>query len=318
MKRDATRILTRHEANPILKVDDFPGVAQLYNPSPAVLGDETILLVSVNEWARNPEAGTGTGQTHVARSRDGVHFELEEEPFISVQGTGEPWDRYHHIIDNRVTPIGEWFYIVTPVVVRGYGESAVGMLGRTKDFVSYERLSLITAPSNRGASIFPEKIGGKYYKLDRPMTPERPGDIWMSESPDLLHWGGFRPVLAAGYRDWNAVKIGPTPPIRTSAGWLVIMHGTWIPAGGQYYFLGAVLLDLEEPWRVIGRTNSPILMPREDYELHGNCDNTVFACGALADEATDELRVYYGATDSSICLATGSVAELIEACQLGL
>ena len=157
------------------------------------------------------------------------------------------------------------------------------------------------------------KYDGKYYKIDRPYTAVT-GEMWISASYDLVHWGEFKPLLAPNYRFWNATKIGPTPPIKTSKGWLEIMHGAFTPAGGRTYYLGAILLDLEEPWKIIGKTNSYILAPETPEEQHGNSDNTVFVCGAIADEATDELTIYYGGCDKYICMAQGSLSEMIDAC----
>lgn len=316
--KDATRILKRHPANPLLHVKDYPGIAQLYNPSPVMLGDETLLLVSVVEHAGRRGIGRDVGQTRIARSKDGVRFTLSDKDFIDPQSDEEPWSLYHHFIDNRVTKIDDTYYIVTPVMVKGYA-SPVGMLGRTKDFVNYERIDIITQPTNRGASLFPEKINGKYWKIDRPNGCECiRGDLWLSSSPDLVHWGGFRPLLAANYRFWNGTKLGPTPPIKTDKGWLTIIHGVFNPAGGRYYYIGAMLLDLDEPWKVIGKTNSYILGPETDYERHGNCDNTVFPCGAIAKYDKDEIWLYYGACDNYICLATGSLSELVQACIDGI
>ncbi len=318
MNTDATRILKRHELNPLLHVKNYPGVAQIYNPAPVQFGDETVLLVSVVEFAATKGFGRDVGQTRLARSRDGIHFTLETENFIDTQTAGMPWELYHHFIDNRITKIEDTYYIITPVMVKGF-DSPVGMLGRTKDFKTYERIEIITQPKNRGASLFPEKIRGKYYKLDRPGGGDGGnGDIWISASPDLIHWGEFKPVLAAGYRFWNVQKIGPTPPIKTEKGWLDIIHGVFTPAGGTYYYIGAILLDLDEPWRVIGKTNSYLLGPEMEYERHGNCDNTVFPCGAIADYEKDQLRLYYGACDNDICLATGSLSEIVDACIQGL
>ena len=316
--KDATRIFKRYEEGPLLHIKDFPGKAQIYNPAPVQYGDETILLVSVVEHAATRGYGRDVGQTRIARSNDDINFVLSEENFIDPQAVGEPWDRYHHFIDNRITKIEDWYYIITPVMVNGF-DSPVGMLGRTKDFKSYERIDIITQPKNRGASLFPEKINGKYYKLDRPGGGDGgDGDIWISASPDLIHWGEFKPVLSAGYRFWNVNKIGPTPPIKTDEGWLDIIHGVFTPAGGTYYYIGAMLLDLEEPWKVIGKTNSYLMMPEEQWEKHGNCDNTIFPCGAIADYDKDQIRLYYGACDFAICLATGSLSETVEACIKGL
>lgn len=312
--KDATRILTKYENNPILHVRDFPGVAQLYNPSPIMYRDETVLLVSVVEHSATEGYGRDVGQTRLARSRDGVNFTLGTENFIRVPENMHCAELYHHYIDNRVTKIDDTYYIVTPVMVHGF-DSPVGLLGKTYDFVDYEPIDIITQPKNRGASLFPEKINGKYYKIDRPGGGDGSnGDIWISASEDLIHWGEFKPVIAAGYRFWNVEKIGPTPPIKTDKGWLDIIHGVYRPAGGTYYYVGAMLLDLEQPWRVVGRTNSYILAPEEPYERHGNCDNTVFPCGAIADYEKDQIRLYYGACDNYICLAQGSLSELTDAC----
>lgn len=312
--KDATKILTRYENNPILHIKDFPGIAQLYNPAPVKFGGETILLVSVVEHAATLGYGRDVGQTRIARSSDGINFTLSAENFIHVPENLYRAELYHHYIDNRITKIDDNYYIITPVMVHGY-DSPVGLLGKTKDFIKYEPIDIITQPKNRGASLFPEKINGKYYKLDRPGGGDGSnGDIWISASEDLIHWGEFKPVLAAGYRFWNVSKIGPTPPIKTDKGWLDIIHGVYQPAGGTYYYIGAMLLDLDEPWRVIGKTNSYILAPEETYERHGNCDNTVFPCGAIADYESDRIRLYYGACDNYICLATGSLSELVQAC----
>ncbi len=313
MMKDATRILKRYENNPILHVKDYPGIAQLYNPSVVKYKDEYIMLVSVVEHAATQGYGRDVGQTRIARSKDGINFTLSDKDFIYAPKDLYGAELYHHFIDNRITQIGDTYYIITPVMVKGY-QSPVGMLGMTKDFETYTPIDIITAPKNRGASLFPEKINGKYYKLDRPGGGYDSCDIWISASEDLVHWGEFKPVLEPGYRFWNVSKIGPTPPIKTSKGWLDIMHGVFTPSGGRTYYLGAILLDLEEPWKVIGKTNSYILAPEEEYEKHGNCDNTVFACGALADEEKDEITVYYGACDNYICMAKGSLSELVEAC----
>ncbi len=312
-----TQIFKRHPKNPLLHIADYPHLAQIYNPSPVKYGEKTILLVSVVEHTATRGIGRDVGQTRIAISDDGVNFTLSEENFIDVQSDEYPWTLYHHFIDNRVTKIGETYYIVTPVMVNGY-KSPVGMLGKTKDFKSYERIAIITQPPNRGASLFPEKINGKYYKLDRPGAGSDVGEIWISASDDLVHWGEFQPVLAPNYRFWNAEKIGPTPPIKTDAGWLVIIHGVFIPAGNATYYIGAILLDLNEPWRIIGKTNSYLLAPETEYEYHGNCSNVVFPCGAIADYENDKLKLYYGACDSCVCLAEGSLGATVNACINGL
>ena len=324
MKKDATKILKRSEYNPIMCVDDYPGIAQLFNPTAVKIGDEYVMLVSVVEHAA-PLSKSGTiavGVTRVARSKDGIHFELSDKNFISGADVPKQWpyaEYYAHFIDNRLTKIEDTYYMITPVCGMPGFQSPVGMLGKTKDFEAYEAIDIITAPRNRGASLFPEKINRKYYKLDRPGAGPAPGaDIWISASPDLVHWGEFKPVLAPGYRFWNASKVGPTPPIKTDKGWLVIVHGVFMPAGGATYYLGAILLDLEEPWKVIGKTNSYILAPEMPYEFHGTSDNTVFACGAVAEYENDKIILYYGGADKYICRADGCLSELVDACIEGI
>lgn len=312
--KDATGIFTRHTANPLLKVQDFPGIAQLFNPSPVQFGDETLLLVSVTTH-KTDELGMDVGQTRVARSKDGINFELSEDNFIKVDKSKKPFCYMKHFIDNRISKIDDTYWIITPVMMDGGWDAPVGLLGKTKDFINYEPVSVITQPRNRGASLFPEKINGKYYKIDRPNgIPGYGGDLWLSSSPDLIHWGDFQPLQRCGYRYWNMDKIGPTPPIKTEKGWLEIIHGVFTAAGGTTYYLGAMLLDLEDPSKVIGRTGSYILAPEAPYEQHGNSHNTVFACGAIADYDKDQIRIYYGAADMSIALATGSLSELVDAC----
>ena len=308
---DATRIFTRHPGNPLLKIADHPGIAQLFNPTVVRHGEDYVMLVSVVPFSAD---GTDGGETRLAHSADGIAWRLADKPFITLPDRF-PFDTINrHLIDNRVTKIEDTYYIVTPVMNDKFdGPSAV--LGRTKDFRSYEAVDIISQPRNRGASLFPGKIGGKYYKIDRPGGgPNTYCTLWLSASPDLLHWGSFKPLLYPGYKYWNSGRLGPTPPIRTEKGWLVIIHGQWAPVGGKQYYIGAVLLDLEEPWRVIGKTSSYLLAPETDYERFGACNHTVFPCGALAVPEKDELWLYYGGADTCVCLAIGSLSATVDAC----
>ncbi len=309
--QDATRIFQRHPANPLLRPADYPGIAQLFNPAPVHFENKILLLVSVVPFRAE---GVDGGETRLAESTDGIHFKLSDRPFITLPDRF-PFDTINrHLIDNRVTKIDDTYYIVTPVMNDRFdGPSAV--LGKTRDFKSYEVVDIISQPRNRGASLFPEKIGGKYFKIDRPGGgPNTYCTMWLSSSPDLIHWGSFRPLLAPGYKFWNSGRLGPTPPIKTDRGWLVIIHGQWAPVGGKQYYIGAILLDLHDPSKIIGRTSSYLLAPEMDYERHGVCSNTVFPCGALANKAQDELMLYYGGADTCVCLATGSLSATIEAC----
>jgi len=314
-------LLRRHPENPIIKPSDFPsGADGVRNCGQTMYGDETILLVSVDHRGDGWRGVPGR-TTHVARSRDGLRFEIDPEPFFQMP-SAEDEPLYHeldqHPIDARVTKIGDVYYICRP----GGGWSAKWgccvLLNRTTDFKSREYVGVIGLPSNRGASLFPEKINGQYARLDRPYNPGAPsenGNLWISYSPDLLHWGGFKPVLACGYATWAWIKIGPTPPVKTDEGWLEIIHGVTSSCAGRRYLVGAVLLDLEDPSRAIGKTMSYLLAPLAWYEQNGRVPNVVFPCGAIPDYDEDLLRVYYGAADTSVCLATGSISEIVEACK---
>ena len=308
--KDVRKILQRHPANPILDPEDFPGVRQMFNPSPVRFGDEIILLVSTQRYSER------SGETRVARSKDGVNFTVDDKPFINLDKELYPYNIINrHVIDNRVTKIDDTYYILTPLSSVGFGGPTT-ILGKTTDFENYELIDIISLPQNRGISLFPEKINGKYYRLDRPGAGDgtRFGPIWLSSSPDLVHWGQFRPVVQP-FALWNMSKLGPTPPIKTDAGWLVIIHGVSDPCDGPHYSIGAVLLDLENPCKMIGKTMSTLLYPQMDYETRGIVDNVVFPCGAIPFYEKDELHLYYGAADTRICLATGSLSEIVEACQ---
>ena len=309
---DGRKILTRYSGNPIINPDDIPGVYCAFNPSPVMFGDTTIVLVSMTYFKDK------TSETYVSRSRDGIHFQIDEKPFIAqtyLESLGYPYDVIcWNIIDNRVTKIGDTYYIMTPVSTMKY-DGSVTILGKTKDFKKYEVMEVVALPRNRGVSLFPDKIGGKYYRLDRPGAGTGCfGSIWLTSSPDLVHWGCCRPMLAPGYAKWNGSKIGPTPPIRTEKGYLTIVHGVRTPCDGPRYYISAILLDLKQPWKILGKMSSYLLAPEMDYEANGHVDNVVFPCGAIGDEKKDELRLYYGAADTRICLATGKLSDVIQAC----
>ena len=310
-------MLERHPENPILSPEDFPyGPADVvFNCGQTMFEGKTLLLVAV--ILRNHP----TPRIHVATSEDGVHFDIREEPFIT-RLEEEP---FHSLdtwpIDPRVTRIGDTYYIIRP------GNSQAGciaFLEKTTDFVTREFVDIVSLPSNRVPCLFPEQVGGSYVRLDRPYnhSPQpggvrhELGNIWISYSPDLVHWGRHR-FLMGGFSHWNWVKVGPTPPIKTEAGWLEIFHGVTENCSTTRYSLGAMLLDLDDPSRIAGRMESYILTPETDYEWMGRVPDVVFACGAIADLEERRLRVYYGAADTRICLAEGDLDEIIRGCLEG-
>ena len=311
-------ILHRYEGNPIFHPADFPyGTAdQVFNPGQVMTPDgRTILLLSM------VPRGGGGARVHVAESTDGIHFNIRPEPLFSASTSAFP-EFDSHPIDCRVTffPTEDCYYIIRPGNGRDCGP--VSLLYRTKDFITTEALGIISLPANRVPCLFPEKINGLYARLDRPYNCGVPysasmAHIWISRSPDLLHWGEHELVLRRGCTRWSAEKVGPTPPIRTEKGWLEIFHGVQNCFSSWRYSLGAALLDLEHPERVIGLMKSYLLTPETEYECRGVVPDTVFSTGAVVDWNTRTLRIYYGAADTSIALAYGSLDEIIEGCIKG-
>lgn len=237
----------------------------------------------------------------LVESRDGVVFAENGHPPIFGQGELETYG----IEDCRVTQIGETYLLTfTEVSANGVG---VG-LRTTRDWQNIESHGMIFPPHNKDCAIFSERINGKYYALHRPSSPEIGGNyIWLAESPDLKHWGSHRCVARTRAGMWDSARVGAgAAPIRTSAGWLEIYHG----ADSQpRYCLGAMLLDLNQPWKVLARSQGPIMEPVADYEQAGFFGNVVFTNGHLVEG--DTLTLYYGASDSVICGARFSIREIL-------
>lgn len=236
-------------------------------------------------------------------SSDGIAF-AEEEEYPALVGSGAL--ESYGIEDCRVAQIdGFWHLTYTQVSANGVG---VG-LRSTRDWRKFACGGMILPPHNKDCALFEEKIGGKYYALHRPSSPQLGGNyIWLAESPDLLHWGGHRCLAHSREGFWDSARVGAgASPIRTPDGWLVIYHGA---NKENRYCLGALLLDLEEPWRVLARSERPIMEPREVYETEGFFGQVIFTNGHLLE--SDRLTVYYGAADSVICAARMSIAAILK------
>ena len=300
-------ILRRYEGNPIITPKDFSGAHAIYNCGAVQFDGKVLLLLSITDC--NSDA-----RMHVATSEDGLHFEIRREPLIETSTDPKFREYDGWTIDPRITKIGDTYYIVYPAYsVHG----VVGMLGKTRDFETYERMEIISLPDNRCPVLFPEKINGEYVRLDRPTTIHRTGEIWISRSPDLIHWGRHRLLLEPGSdpNDWNHIKIGPcAPPIKTEKGWLMIYHGVHQTMA---YSMSCALLDLEDPSEVIGKLPGYMITAEESYEMVGRVPNVVFSTGAILDEETGELKLYYAGADTCIGLATAPMDELVEACLRG-
>jgi len=299
-------IVHRWEGNPVLSIRDLPFQANdVHNAGAIKWNGRYILLVTI-------ESLRGRCELYRAVSDDGKHFEIDKEPFLAPADE-EPFATYEArgVRDGRITHFDGVNYIIYLADSRHGVRLA---LARTDDFSSVERVALVSEPDTKSGMLFPRKIRGKYARLER---PREGGNIWISYSDDLTHWGEWDVVMTPRGGFWDYHRIGgAAPPIATEHGWLVLYYGVRELPGGPLFRLGAAFLDLEEPTRVLGRSNIPILAPREQYERIGDVGNLVFSCGAVPSDDGSELEIYYGAADSCICLGTVTMEEL-ERCCLG-
>jgi len=249
---------------------------------------------------------TSISHLRLARSTDGINFEVEHTPTILPAA---PYEIFG-IEDPRITLI-DGTYHITYVAVSPLGVTTC--LLTTEDFVSFNRKGVIFCPENKDVVLLPEEISGRFYALHRPVSPLfNRHEMWIAESPDLCCWGNHRCLMAPGANCWDEVKIGAgAAPFKTPDGWLEIYHGA---DRSNRYSLGAVLLDDRQPWKVIARTENPILEPQAAYECEGFFGNVVFTCGLLCEG--DKLVIYYGAADTTICCAELSLEGVIESLNL--
>lgn len=247
---------------------------------------------------------TSLSHLRIARSKDGIHFNVEEEPSILPIAGEESWG----MEDPRITKIDDTYYInYTSVSENGAGTSLI----TTKDFIEFERKGIIFAPENKDVTIFPEKIDGMYVAFNRPV-PSAIGspEMWLAKSPDLIHWGEQKHFcgLSKDSDSWDNGRIGGgAVPFRTDRGWVKIYHAA---DKNDRYCLGAFLLDLNDPTKVIAKTKNPILEPEADYEIEGFFGNVVFTCGCLVKD--DTVIIYYGAADDKICRVDISLEEIFQ------
>ncbi len=244
---------------------------------------------------------TSINHIRIARSKDGIHFTVEDKPFIYPVEESEKYG----CEDARVSFIEGKYYINYTAVSE---DSWVTSLALTEDFKTVERKGIIFCPENKDVSIFPEKINGKYIALHRPNNSGfGKASIWYAESPDLIHWGKHKCLLRPRDNEWESVKIGGgAPPIKTSEGWLVIYHGR----SENSYSLFCLLLDLKDPSKIIKRAERPLLVPTEAFETNGFFKNVVFSNGIV--EKDGKIYVYYGAADESVGVAISDIKSLLE------
>lgn len=303
-------IFKRSPENPIVSIQNLPFHAEaVLNPGAAEFEGQVVLLLRVEDT-------NGISSIYTARSKNGVSgWKIEKEPLLK---SGESDFRYElwGCEDPRVTYIdaeNQWYITYTAYSPVG---AAVG-LARTRDFEKVERIGLILPPNNKDACLFSRQFDGRWAILQRPDAGGGLENIWMAYSPDLIHWGTPHCVLTEGAGPaWDAVKVGAgPPPLLTSHGWLLLYHGVKQYAGQMAYRVGAALLDKNEPHKVVARTPRCIFKALESYEYSGLVPNVIFPTGMLLRD--DELWVYYGAADTSVCLATVKLQQVLDALETG-
>ncbi len=302
------RLISRHAANPILTACDWPYfVNSVFNPGACRLASgETLLLCRVEDC-------TGISHFCAARSDNGVDgWRIDAEPTLASDPENFPEELWG-IEDPRIVwlPERESFAVTyTCYSQRGPGVS----LALTKDFKHFERLGNIMPAENKDAALLPRRINGRWVLIHRPVPVLREAHIWMSFSPDLKHWGDHTLVLGARSGAWwDANKIGlASPLIETAKGWLMLYHGVRNTPAGCLYRIGLALYDLEDPTHCLQRSTKWIMGPETTYERSGDVSDVVFPCGYVIGDDGDTLNIYYGAADSSIALASGSIGEMLD------
>jgi len=246
---------------------------------------------------------TSISHFRIARSKNGIDFEIDEKPAMYPANVYEKFG----IEDPRITQIGDTYYINYSACSNVTGVTT--NLATTKDFKTFTRHGVIFTPDNKDIAIFPEKINGKYYAFNRPASAEyKTRDMWISESPDLVCWGNHKLLMQARKDRWDNGRIGCSAvPFKTEKGWLEIYHGASVT---DRYCLGAVLLDLDDPTKIIARTKDPVIEPVEKYEVEGFFGDVIFNCGVLCEDGI--VKIYYGAADTCMCYAEVALNDILD------
>ncbi len=326
--------IQREASNPVLTPDDVPYPASLVFNAGVIKHNGEYIMIFRNDYGSNSGEwddfvagkrgcpgfqGTNIG---LARSKNGIHWSVEPKPVFQLKST-----EIHRAYDPRLTVIDGRFYLCFAVDTR---HGIRGGIAVSDDLEKFDILHM-TVPDNRNMVMFPEKINGRFVRLERPFPIYGRGggqhffDVWLSESPDCVYWGKSDLVLGTEDVSWVNDKIGPaSPPLYTDKGWLVIFHGVdkddargrngWEVSWKKRYSAGVMLLDLKDPRKRIGMAEKPLIVAEADYEISGGFrNNVIFPCGnILEDDGT--VKIYYGAADTYVCLATAKLNDLLDMC----
>lgn len=315
--------MKRYPINPILTRADIPpihpelvDVTSVFNPGAIKDGNTYRLMLRIQSRSRETFLV-------MAESSDGITFTVENK-IVNFKGIKKVKDKVFHIYDARITKLEGRFYVMFAMDMQDGCQLGLGV---TDDFKSFDFLGITSNEDIRNGVLFPEKINGKYYRMDRPNKSRHSGGptsgstIWLSESTNLLDWEPTAPLIDGRFHYWDEYIGSGPPPVKTRKGWLHVYHGVAGHFGSSNIYQGGVmLLDLNNPSKVLGRCRCNILEPREIWEVAGQVPNVTFPSGMVVEEydnegfalETSEVKIYYGAADTSVGLIITSIAELIE------
>ncbi|MBK7030667.1 MAG: glycoside hydrolase family 130 protein [Bacteroidales bacterium] len=316
--------MKRHPSNPILTRENIPpipptlvDVTSVFNPGAVKNGDTYHLILRVQSKSRETFLV-------MAESKDGVSFKVENK-IVHFQGIEKVKEKVFHIYDARITPLDGRFYIMFAMDMQDGCQLGLGV---TDDFKSFEFLGITSNEDIRNGVLFPEKIGGKYFRMDRPNKSRHSGGptsgstIWLSSSLNLFDWEPVAPLINGRFHYWDEYIGSGPPPVKTRKGWLHVYHGVAGHFGSSNIYQGGVmLLDLNDPSKVLGRCRCNILEPREIWELAGQVPNVTFPSGMIVEafdsegfaKEDSEIKIYYGAADTAVGLVVTSINELLTA-----
>ena len=294
--------LWRYSGNPVIDTYPVKGITKIYNSGAVAFGNELVGVFRCDTHTLVPKL-------HMGKSTDGIKWEIDEKPIVVTDKNGKPVS-YNYAYDPRCVKVDDTYYMIFCTDNHG---ATIGLV-ETKDFKKFTAIENPFLPFNRNGVLFPRKIGGNYVMLSRPSdsghTPF--GDIFLSESPDLVYWGKHRHVMSKSNLGWENLKIGGgCAPIETDMGWLLIYHGVTQTCNGYVYSIGGAILDVNNPSKVLYRSKDYLLTPSAPYEHIGQVPNVAFPCSALVDKE-GKIAIYYGAADTYLCLAFGTVDEICD------
>lgn len=294
----------RFDGNPIIKRHPCERVARVFNSALVPWGDEFIGVFRGDNIDDIPHL-------YVGHSKDGINFEINPQRIRFVDKDGKELPETCFQYDPRVIPLEGKYYVVWCDDLGGPTIS----IAVTEDFKKFVKLDSPFLPYNRNGVLFPRKVNDRYLMLSRPSDSGHTafGDIFLSESKDMEYWGHHKLVAQNGYEWWCNLKIGAGPaPIETDEGWLVFIHGVNRTCNGYVYSIGAMILDRENPSKVLYRCSPFLMTPEENYETTGFVSNVIFPTCALVDAPTGRIALYYGSADTYTSLAFTTIDRVIE------